>query len=83
MNSDELEGKAGALKGVIKQVAGDLTGDPVLHDEGVADEAAGRTQDAIGHAKRKIGEAVEDDRPHDQASKAGAIRAGRRSAASC
>jgi uncharacterized protein YjbJ (UPF0337 family) len=60
MNQDELEGKAGALTGVIKQVAGKLTGDPVLHDEGVADEADGRTQDALGHAKRKIGEAVED-----------------------
>jgi uncharacterized protein YjbJ (UPF0337 family) len=60
MNRDELEGKAEALKGKIKQAAGDLTNDPNLHDEGVADEDAGKTQDAFGHAKRKVGEAVED-----------------------
>jgi uncharacterized protein YjbJ (UPF0337 family) len=60
MNRDEVEGKAEALKGKIKQAAGDLTDDPNLHDEGVAEEAAGKTQDAFGHAKRKVGEAVED-----------------------
>jgi uncharacterized protein YjbJ (UPF0337 family) len=60
MNRDEIDGKAEALKGKIKQVAGDLTDDPNLHDEGVADEAAGKTQDAFGHAKRKVGEAVKD-----------------------
>jgi uncharacterized protein YjbJ (UPF0337 family) len=60
MNRDELEGKAETLKGKIKQAAGDLTDDPDLRDEGVADEAAGRTQNAFGHAKRKVGEAIED-----------------------
>jgi uncharacterized protein YjbJ (UPF0337 family) len=60
MNRDELEGKAETLKGKIKQAAGDLTDDARLHDEGVADEAAGKTQDAFGRAKRKVGEAVED-----------------------
>lgn len=60
MNRDELEGKAEALKGKVKQTAGDVTNDPELHDEGVADEAAGNVQDAFGHAKRKVGEAVED-----------------------
>ncbi len=60
MNRDELEGKAEALKGKIKQAAGDLTDDPDLHDEGAVDEAAGQTQDAFGKAKRKVGEAIED-----------------------
>jgi len=60
MNRDELDGKAQALKGRIKQAAGNLTNDPDLHDEGVVDEAAGKTQDAIGHARRKVGEAIED-----------------------
>ena len=60
MNRDELEGKAEALKGKIKQAAGDLTDDPDLHDEGVVDEAAGQTQDAFGKARRKVGEAIED-----------------------
>ena len=60
MNRDEVEGKAGALKGKIKQVVGDLTDDSHLHDRGVADEAAGRTKDTLGHAKRKVGETLED-----------------------
>jgi len=60
MNRDELEGKAKALKGKIKQATGDLTHNPDLHDEGVADEVAGKTQDAVGRVKRKVGEAIED-----------------------
>ena len=59
MNRDELEGKAEALKGKIKQAAGTITRDPDLHDEGVVDEVAGRTQAAIGRTKRKVGEAIE------------------------
>jgi len=60
MNRDELEGKATALKGKIKQATGHLTNDPNLHDEGAADEAAGHTQAAFGQAKRKVGEAIQD-----------------------
>jgi uncharacterized protein YjbJ (UPF0337 family) len=60
MNRDELEGKAEALKGKIKKATGDLTNNPGLHDEGVADEVAGKTQDAIGGAKRKVGEVIEN-----------------------
>jgi uncharacterized protein YjbJ (UPF0337 family) len=60
MNRDELEGKAEAVKGKVKQATGDLTNDPDLHDEGVADEAAGKTQDAVGRARRKVGEVIED-----------------------
>ncbi len=59
MNRDEIQGKATAVKGKIKQAAGNFTNDPDLHDEGVADEAAGKTQDALGRARRKVGEAVE------------------------
>ena len=60
MNRDELEGKAEALKGKIKQVAGDLTKNPALHDEGVVDEAAGNTKDAAGRIRRTVGEAITD-----------------------
>ena len=60
MNRDEVEGKATALKGKVKQAAGDLTNNRDLHDEGVADEAAGNVQDAIGHGRRKVGEAIKD-----------------------
>ena len=60
VNRDELEGKAEAVKGKVKQATGDLTNDQDLHDEGVADEAAGKTQDAIGRGRRKVGEAIND-----------------------
>ena len=60
MNRDELEGKIQAVKGQVKQAAGDLTNNPGLHDEGVADELAGKTQDAVGRVRRKVGEALAD-----------------------
>ncbi len=60
MNRDELKGKARGVKGRIKQAAGAVTNNPRLHDEGVADQAAGNTQDTVGRVKRKVGEAIED-----------------------
>ena len=60
MNRDELEGKKEQFKGKVKQAAGDLTDDDQLHDEGVADEAAGDVQEGFGRSRRKVGEAIED-----------------------
>jgi uncharacterized protein YjbJ (UPF0337 family) len=60
MNRDELQGKNEQVKGKIKQAAGDLTDDERLHDEGVADEAAGKVQEGFGRGRRKVGEALED-----------------------
>ena len=60
MNRDEITGKADALKGKVKQAAGDFLDDPDLHDEGVADETEGDARAAFGRLRRKIGEAVQD-----------------------
>jgi uncharacterized protein YjbJ (UPF0337 family) len=60
MNKDELDGKAEALKGRVKQGVGDLTDNDRLHDEGVADEAAGEIKEGVGKARRKVGDAIED-----------------------
>jgi uncharacterized protein YjbJ (UPF0337 family) len=60
MNRDELEGKTEKAKGKMKQAVGDLTDNDRLHDEGVADEAAGDVQEGFGRARRKVGEAIED-----------------------
>lgn len=60
MNRDELDGKKDQIKGKIKQAAGDLADDEQLHDEGVADEAAGNVQEGFGRGRRKVGEAIED-----------------------
>ena len=60
MNKDELDGKADALKGRVKQGVGDLTDNDRLRDEGVADEAAGKIKEGVGKARRKVGDAIED-----------------------
>lgn len=60
MNKDELDGKAESIKGKMKQAAGDLTDNERLHNEGVADEAAGEAQETIGRGRRKTGEAIEE-----------------------
>lgn len=60
MNKDELDGKTDQLRGKLKQAAGDLTDNERLHDEGVADEAAGEVQEGFGRGRRKVGEAIED-----------------------
>ena len=60
MNKDELDGRTDQLKGKVKQAAGDLTDNERLHDEGVADEAAGEVQEGFGRGRRKVGEAIED-----------------------
>ncbi len=60
MNKDEIDGKTEQLKGKVKQATGDLTDDDQLHDEGVADEAAGKVQEGFGRGRRKLGEAIED-----------------------
>lgn len=60
MNKDELNGKVDQLKGQLKQAAGDVTDDQRLHDEGVADEAAGNVEEGFGKARRKVGEALHE-----------------------
>ena len=60
MNTDEIKGKAVAVKGKVEQAVAHVTDDPDLHDKGVADEVTGKTQDAFGHARRKVGEAIKD-----------------------
>jgi uncharacterized protein YjbJ (UPF0337 family) len=60
MNEDELKGKMREVKGKAKQATADLTDDEKLHNEGIADEAAGQTQADLGRARRKVGEAIED-----------------------
>ena len=52
-NKDEIKGKVEQAKGKVKQEIGKATDDQDLHDEGVADEAAGEVQQGFGTAKRK------------------------------
>jgi uncharacterized protein YjbJ (UPF0337 family) len=60
MNKDELNGKVDQLKGKIKEGVGHATDDERLHDEGVADQAAGHVEEGFGKARRKVGDTLHD-----------------------
>lgn len=60
MNKDELNGKVDRLKGNVKQTVGNATNNERMHDEGVADEAAGNVEEGFGKARRKVGDALHD-----------------------
>ena len=60
MNRDELNGKKDQVKGKVKQAWGDATDNERMHDEGVADEAAGKVEEGFGKGRRKVGEALND-----------------------
>lgn len=49
---DKVEGTLRTTKGKIKQAAGDLMDDPELHQEGKADEVAGRVQKKVGDVEK-------------------------------
>ena len=50
------------IRGRAKQVAGDVTGDPSLRREGLADERKGEAKDELAEAqKAAAGKAVEVD----------------------
>lgn len=60
MNRDQTEGKGKDMKGRMKEAAGDLTGNERLKNEGAADQAEGKVQNAWGKGKERIGEAMND-----------------------
>jgi uncharacterized protein YjbJ (UPF0337 family) len=59
-NEDERVGRMKDVKGRVKEAAGIITGNERLENEGAGDRQAGRTEEALGRARRKVGEAVED-----------------------
>ncbi|MGE0450608.1 MAG: CsbD family protein [Vicinamibacterales bacterium] len=59
-NKDEVEGKGEKAKGKMKDVAGEVTGNEQLKEEGAADQARGAAKETYGEGKRKAGEAIED-----------------------
>jgi uncharacterized protein YjbJ (UPF0337 family) len=60
MNKDRIEGSATQAKGKVKEVAGKLTGDTKLENEGKADKVAGKIQNTVGGIKDSVKEAVDD-----------------------
>ena len=48
MDKDRVKGSVEQAKGQVKEVAGKLTGDSKLENEGKADQVAGKIQKTIG-----------------------------------
>ena len=58
-NKNERDGKVDQAKGKAKEAVGNLTNNPDLKSEGVADQQVGQAKVAVGHAQKKVGAAVE------------------------
>jgi len=52
---DQAEGKFHAVKGALKEIAGELTDNPKLEAEGTAEKVTGKVQDKIGQIKKLLG----------------------------
>ncbi len=62
MDQDRAEGSAKQLSGKLKEGAGKLAGDAKLENEGRAEQAEGKVQNAWGSAKEKAREFVKDEK---------------------
>jgi len=49
---DKVEGTFHQVKGKIKEVAGELSDNPKLEAEGIAENVAGKVQEKIGQIKK-------------------------------
>jgi len=52
---DEAEGKWHKEKGKVKEMAGELSDDPELDDEGTNEKMAGNVQEKVGQVKKVVG----------------------------
>lgn len=59
LNKDEAKGKWEQTKGVVKDKAGELTGNERLEAEGEIQRAEGQTQENWGKFKRGVSNAVD------------------------
>ncbi len=64
-NKDELKGKGKQIKGRIKNMVGEMTGNRSLEAEGEVELIEGLAQETVGRARRKADEllkSVKNDR---------------------
>jgi uncharacterized protein YjbJ (UPF0337 family) len=52
---DEAEGQWHKAKGKVKEIAGELSDDPILEAEGTNEKIAGKVQEKIGQVKKMVG----------------------------
>jgi uncharacterized protein YjbJ (UPF0337 family) len=51
---DQIAGKVHELKGIIKEKVGELTNDPDLEGEGIAEKIGGKIQKKVGQVEKVI-----------------------------
>ena len=52
---NEIAGKVHEVKGKIKEMAGQMTNEQDLEDQGIAEKTVGKVQNKAGHAEKAIG----------------------------
>jgi uncharacterized protein YjbJ (UPF0337 family) len=60
MDKDRIQGSAEQAKGKLKEVAGKVTGDTKLENEGKAQKVAGKIQNTVGGLKDAVKEAINE-----------------------
>jgi uncharacterized protein YjbJ (UPF0337 family) len=61
MDKGRVEGAATNIKGKVKEGVGKMTGDAKTEAEGQADQVKGKAQNALGGAKDKAREVLNDE----------------------
>ena len=52
---DQAAGKFHKVKGALKEIAGDISDNPELEDEGAVEKIAGKVQEKIGQINKVFG----------------------------
>jgi uncharacterized protein YjbJ (UPF0337 family) len=52
---DQVAGKGHEIKGNVKEVAGKITGNPKLENDGTAEKIGGKVQKKIGEVEKVLG----------------------------
>jgi uncharacterized protein YjbJ (UPF0337 family) len=52
---DQAEGKYHKIKGMLREIAGQLSDNPKLEAEGTGEKIAGKVQEKIGQIKKVLG----------------------------
>ena len=52
---DKAEGTFHQIRGKLREIAGELSDNPVLEAEGAGEKIAGNVQEKIGHVKQVLG----------------------------
>ena len=68
IDADRIRGIGHQLKGALKEGLGNITGDPKLEADGIAERGAGKAQNAAGGARDAARDALRDEQTANDAS---------------